>query len=323
MANYSLAVDIGGTQIRVALIDEGGRIVAREAARTLARQGREDVVERLMAALEKACARAGKAAIVGVGLSMPGPIDPQTGIIYNPPNLPGWDGYSLKPELESRFPFPAVFGNDANLAALAEHAYGAGRGHTDMIYLTISTGIGGGIIADGKLYAGYRGFSGELGHMTIDPDGPRCNCGNHGCLEAMASGTAVARMARERLSAGRTSSMLDMAQGSLEDVDAQIVAEAAEAGDALALEIMSEAANNLGIGIVSLLHIFDPEIVVLGGGMSQSFDLLLPGIVRQTELRGMAHVKGRQPVVKTALGDDVGLLGAAALAFRTFGGADK
>ncbi|MCI0439205.1 MAG: ROK family protein [Chloroflexi bacterium] len=321
MTHYSLAVDIGGTQIRVALVDEDGRIVAREAARTLARQGREDVVERLMAALDKACDRADRDAIVGVGLSMPGPIDPHTGVIYNPPNLPGWDGYSLKPELESRYPFRAVFGNDANLAALAEHAYGAGRGHTDLIYLTISTGIGGGIIADGRLYAGYRGFSGELGHMTIDPDGPRCNCGNHGCLEAMASGTAVARMARERLSAGRASTMLDMAQGGIEGVDASIAARAAEAGDTLALEIMSEAANNLGIGIVSLLHIFDPEIVVLGGGMSQSLGLLLPGIVRQIELRGMAHVKGRQPVVKSALGDDAGLLGAAALVFRTFGGA--
>ena len=304
--------------MRVALIDETGKIAVREAISTLAQQGREDVVKRLMELTEKVFSQAASGSVVSIGACLPGPIDPRSGVVYNPPNLPGWDGFSLRPELESRFPVPATFGNDANLAALAEQRYGAGQGNNDLIYLTVSTGIGGGIIADGRLYVGYRGFSGELGHIIIDPDGPICNCGNHGCLEAMASGTAVARIARERLSGGESSSVLAEAGGNLESVNAQIVAEAAESGDRMSLEIMSEAANNLGIGIVSLLHVFDPEVIVIGGGMSQSLDLLLPGISRQIEMRGMTHIKGRQPIVKSRLGDEIGVLGAAALAFATF-----
>jgi glucokinase len=246
---------------------------------------------------------------------MPGPVDPETGILYNPPNLPGWDRFSLKPVFEQEFGVSVFVGNDANCAALAEHRYGAGRGHRHVIYLTVSTGIGGGIIIDNKLFAGRSGFGAELGHMTIDRNGPQDNCGNVGCLEALASGTAVGRMGRERLLSGETSSMLGLAGGVIENVNARVVSDAALAGDSVAMSIMQEVATNLGIGVVSILHAFDPDVIIIGGGMSNSLDQLLPGINAEIDRHSMGNFHGRRPIVKSELGDDVGILGAAALVF--------
>ena len=315
MTQYALVADLGGTQLRVALVDGDGNISQRHATPTLAHQGRDDVVNRFIASLDQVATSADRRDIVGIGVSIAGPTDPETGTMYDPPNLPGWHGFSAKPILEERLSLKAWFANDATLGALAEFAYGAGRGYKHMIYMTVSTGIGGGIVIDGKLYNGGRGFAGELGHMTIDRDGPKCNCGNTGCLEILASGTAVAVMARERLVASESSALQSLSGGDLSEVDARMVAEAANSGDSLSRAVMQEAATNLGIGIVSLLHIFDPEIIVIGGGMSQNFQLLLPGITEQIDRRAMAQYKGRMPVVKSELGDDVSLLGAAALAF--------
>ena len=315
MTQHALSADLGGTQIRVALVDRNGRVSARRATPTLAHQGREDVLARFMAAVDAVASGIAPSSLVGVGVCMPGPIDPDSGVLFNPPNLPGWDGFSLKPILENRLALKVWVGNDATLAALAEHVYGAGRGYKHLVYMTLSTGIGGGIIVDGKLYTGHRGFAGEVGHITIDRNGPQCNCGNVGCLEAMASGTAVARMARERLAGGAPRVLRELAGGDLDKVDARMVAEAAASGDALAQAIMEEVGTNLGIGIVSLLHAFDPEVIVIGGGMSASLDLFLPGITGEIERHAMVQQGGRVPVVKSELGDDVSLLGAAALAF--------
>ena len=316
MTQHALAADLGATQIRVALVNQAGQVSHRQAAATLAHQGRDKVLSRFVHLLEQVASSAKSATPVGIGVSLASPTDPDTGVMYNPPNLPGWDGFSLKPVLEEKFSLKASLANDATLAALAEHVYGAGRGYKHMIYMTLSTGIGGGIIMDGRLYTGDRGFAGEVGHVTIDRSGPPCNCGNTGCLETLASGTAVARMARERLEAGEDSVLLEQG-GQPDKVDAQMVAEAAISGDRLAQSIMRQVASNLGIGIVSLLHAFDPEIIVVGGGMSSSLQLLLPGIAQEIGRRAMVHQRDRVPVVKSELGDDVSLLGAAALAFET------
>ena len=223
--------------------------------------------------------------------------------------------FSPKTYLEDKLGLPVSLANDATLGAMGEHVFGAGRGSDNMIFMTVSTGIGGGIITDGRLYMGHKGFAGEIGHITIDRNGPTCNCGNFGCLEVMASGTAVARMAYERLSAGEPSSLLAAAGGNASEVGARMVAEAASSGDSLAQSLMAEVATNLGIGIVNLMHIFDPELIVIGGGMSQSLDILLPGINQEIQRRAMAHLRDRRPVVRSELGDDVSLLGAAALVF--------
>jgi glucokinase len=312
----ALAADVGGTSIRVALVGRRGRIAQRRSIPTLADEGRDAVLGRLVAALREIASLAQPGSLVGLGLSMPGPTDPGSGTVYNPPNLPGWGVFSPKPLLEEKLSLKASVGHDATLAALAEHVYGAGRGYKHMIYMTVSTGIGGGLVIGGRLYEGRGGFAGELGHMTIDPDGPRCNCGNAGCLEALASGTAVARIAQERLSSRGGGSLLERAGGDARGVDARVVAEAAAAGGPLALEIMREVGANLGIGIANLLNALDPELIVIGGGMSQSLDLLMPGIVQEVERRAMVHHRGWLPVVRSELGDDASLLGAAALAFK-------
>ncbi|MCH8184500.1 MAG: ROK family protein [Chloroflexi bacterium] len=313
MTTYALAADLGGTQIRVALVDRGGSITQRHAIPTLAQSPRGEVVERFVAALKQVAATVEVDSLAGVGVSLASPTDPETGVMFNPPNLPGWDGFSVKPVIEAELSARASCANDATLGALAEQKYGAGKGYRHLIYMTVSTGIGGGIVVDGRLYTGRGGFAGEIGHLTVERSGPQCNCGSYGCLEALASGTAVARIARERLDAGEASSL-----AGAPEVDARAVAHAAEAGDAMALAIMNEAGASLGVGIVTLLNILDPEVIVIGGGMSQSLHLLLPGIEKEIEARAMAHNRGRMPVVKSELGDDVSLLGAAGLAFDAY-----
>ena len=322
MKTHALAADLGGTNTRVALLDKDGRMSHRRSFPTVASQGRDAVMERLADGLERAIAQVDRSSVVGVGVSVASPTDPETAVMYDPPNLPGWDGFSPKPVLEDRMSLKVAVANDATLGALAEHRYGAGRGHRHMVYITVSTGIGGGVVLDGELYTGSRGFAGEVGHITIDRNGPQCNCGNLGCLEVMASGTAVARMARERLSSGESSVLLDAAGGDLGKVDAPMVAEGAKSGDALAQSIMDEVSTNLGIGIVSLIHVFDPDVIVIGGGMSQNLDMMLPGIARVIDQRAMSQHRGRMPVVRSRLGDDVSLMGAAALAFKAYGGGE-
>ena len=317
MTEYALVADLGGTRTRVALADRAGKVHHRVVAPTDAHTGREAVVARLLTALQGVASQVRREQLVGVGVSLAGPTDPQTGKMHNPPNLPGWDGYSLKPFLRERLSLEASFGNDANLAALAEHTHGAGRPYSHMVYMTLSTGIGGGVILDGRLYTGAHGYAGEVGHITIDRNGPVCNCGNVGCLEAMASGTAVARMAAERIASGEAAGF----PGSKASApDARAVFEAARSGDSVAKSIVREVSTNLGVGIVSLLHAFDPEAIVVGGGMSENLNLLLPGVDREIELHAMAHQRRGIPIVKSELGDDVGLIGAAVLAFEAYDG---
>ena len=305
--------------MRAALVDRYGRVSQRIVAPTLAHRGRDDVVGRFLATVDRvASSHAPGDSLIGIGVSLASPTDPQTGVMHNPPNLSGWDGYSLKPVLETRMSLRCSLGNDASLATLAEHVHGAGRGYRHMLYMTLSTGIGGGIIVDGNLYTGFQGSAGEFGHISISEDGPMCNCGNIGCLEALASGTAVARIAQEKLASGEGSVLTDLAGGSIENVDARMVADAAVGGDRLCRSIMHEVATNLGRGIINLLHAFDPEVVVIGGGMSASLDLLLPGISQEIGRHAMVQQRGRVPLVKSELGDNATLIGAAALAFEAY-----
>ena len=317
MALLSLVADLGGTNMRAALVTDSGALVKRQMESTRVDAGREVVMESLASALLDVKATADNSPLIGVGLSVASPTDSKTGEMYDPPNLhgEGWHLFSPKKYLEEKLGLPVSLANDATLGAMGEHAFGAGRGTNNMIFMTLSTGIGGGVITNGKLYTGHKGFAGEIGHITIDKNGPACNCGNAGCLETMASGTAVARIAFERLSAGESSSLLEAAGGDASAVDAKLVAQEAIAGDALAKSLMDEVATNLGIGIVSLMHIFDPELIVIGGGMSQNLDMFLPEINREIQRHAMTHLKDRRPIVKSELGDDVSLLGAAALVF--------
>ena len=316
MTEYALVADVGGTRTRVALVDATGAIVVRHSAETLAREGRAAVMNRLADALEHVASER-RTEIKGVGLSLASPVEPGTGVMYNPPNLGSeWHLFTPIPMLQERLSLPVYAENDATLGALGEHAFGAGRGCDNMVYMTVSTGIGGGIIIGGNLYTGTNGFGGEIGHMTIDQNGPLDNCGNVGCLEALASGTALARMAQERIEAGERSVMLAFAGGDIKAVDARIVVQAAQQDDALAQSLMQEVGRSLASGIITLMHIFDPQLIVIGGGLGQNLDMFMPTIESEVKSRAMAHFQGEVPVAKSQLGDDVSLLGAATLVFK-------
>ena len=315
MERLALAVDLGGTQIRAALADGQGRLSERISTLTQAEEGVQRVVARMMDVIRSLVGKAEGENLEAIGVGSPGPLDPWRGLIRSAPNLPGWRDVPLRDILADEFGLPVYLGNDANLAALAEHRFGAGKGSANLVYLTISTGIGGGVVSEGQLVHGRHGLASEPGHMVLERGGPRCGCGKKGCLEALASGTAIAREAREALMAGRPSLIGELADGELHRVDARLVAEAAERGDPLAQEIYHRAGFYIGLGIVNLMHIFNPEVVILGGGVTRAGDLLMAPIRKAVAERALAPFQEDFTIVLSGLGGDVGLLGAAAWAF--------
>jgi glucokinase len=310
---YIVGVDLGGTQLRAALSDASGRIYRRLAEPTKAVEGVEAVLSRLKDLLRQTMAGVPPTEIEAIGISAPGPLDPRAGVILTAPNLPGWNEVPLRHIIAAEFGYPTYLGNDANLAALAEGRFGAGRGLKDFIYITVSTGIGGGVITDGRLLLGERGLGAEVGHMTLEANGPRCNCGNIGCLEALASGTAIAREATLRLSEGCSSLISDMVQGDLSRVTGQTVYEAAQKGDPLAHEVFARAGFYLGVGLVNLLYLFNPSRIILGGSVMKAGDLILNPVWEVVRRRISRFYWERLSIVLADLGDDVGLLGAVAL----------
>ncbi len=317
---YYIGVDIGGTHIRAArFVRDSQAPETKTKIPTQGALGAEAVFERMEAAI-RAVAGDDLSQIAGIGLAAPGPIDPYTGTVLSAPNLPGWVDVPLRDYIENRLGRPTFLGNDANLAALGEWKFGAGRGHHDVLYLTISTGIGAGVISGGHLILGARGLATEIGHMLAVPDGAPCGCGQRGHLETVASGTAIGRIARERLAAGEGagSKILDLASGDLANVTGAVVGAAALAGDALATAIVVEAGTLLGRTVASLLHAFNPSIVICGGGVSLLGDILLDPMRAAIQQYTMDEVYWRNcPVVLATLGDDGGLVGAAALAMES------
>jgi glucokinase len=311
MRDRIVAIDVGGTRIRVAVGQADGRIIAQKARATQASQGHERVVDRIVETVRDIVDDWSR--VQGIGLAAPGTLDVRKGIVFEAPNLPGMIDYPMQARLQSEFPVPAFIGNDANLAALAEHRFGAGRGVDHMVYMTISTGIGGGIIADGKLFLGWRGFAGEVGHQTLEAHGPRCNCGNIGCLEVLAAGPAIARNARAALHAGRESALRSMVDDNLDKLSTAMVTQAAKAGDPLARELFEHAGYYIGLGIVNLVHILDTELFVLGGGVAiNAWDLLYPSLLGTLDRHAMPSMRKGVRIVQAQLGDDVGLIGVLA-----------
>lgn len=307
-----IGVDLGGTQIRAILRDAQGNIVSRASTLTQASDGQEQVIARIIETVRQTMGEISQGAIGGIGIGVPGPVDPWTGVVLQAPNLPGWRDVPIRDIVRSAFGVPVEVGNDANLAALGEHMYGAGVGVANLIYVTISTGIGGGIIADGRLLLGAKGLAGEFGHQTLVPDGPLCGCGNRGCLEALGSGTAIARMAREAVARGQGQKLLELAQGSVEALDARVVASAARAGDAVAQDILRCAATYVGIGLANVVNILNPELIVLGGGVTRMGELLFDPVREVIAQRAMPVMRAVR-IVPAALGGDVVLFGAVAL----------
>jgi len=316
MERVAVAVDLGGTHLRTAVCTAQGRILSRTKTETEAHLGAEHVVARMADLIRNAVRDIPRESVLGVGIGAPGPLNPHTGIIINCPNLPGFEDYPLRDRIAGMVGLPTIVENDANAAAVGEHRFGAGKGFCHIVYLTISTGIGGGIIADNRLLWGNTGLAGEVGHMTLEANGPRCNCGNIGCLEVLAAGPAIARNAREAIGSGRATTILDMTPNrDPERISARIVTDAAKAGDALAAELLAHAGFYIGVGVVNLLHLFNPGRVIIGGGVSFAGDLLFEPIRRTVAERATPIFLKGVDIVPAALGDDAGLLGAASLVF--------
>jgi glucokinase len=316
MREIAVGIDLGGTQVRAALVDDGGNILARAEERTDAMAGPDCVLGQIQGLTERLLVGVDRSLVVGVGVSAPGPLDTEAGLALDVPTLKGFANYPLAEELRRRLSFPVRLENDGIAAAIGEWQFGAARGVNNSVYVTISTGIGGGAIIDGRVLRGRKGMAGHIGHMSVAPNGELCLCGNRGCFEAYGSGTAFTARARKRAAECAETSL---GKGG-EPIDSRSVFAAGRAGDVLANDLIDEEAEILGRGFTSLLHIFSPEIVVVGGGLSHEFDRLQPGIqdyISRWAMPAFRDVK----VVCAALGQNSGLVGAAALAFlaRTLG----
>jgi len=311
-----LALDIGGTKIAAGVVDGSGRVHSFLVAPSRAQEGPGPILERLFELGRQAVADSGVAwdDIPAVGIGCGGPLDAERGVLLSPPHLPGWDEVPVTALAEAAYERPAVLENDATAAACGEHRYGAGAGTRHMVYLTLSTGVGGGVVVDGRLYRGARGNGGELGHVTVDWRGRLCRgCGRRGCLEAYVSGTSIAERAAEAFhEAG-----MKVPDG----VTAADVAAAARSGDAVAIAVWDETVTALACGVTSLVNLFEPELVVIGGGVSRSGEQLLAPVrewVRANSMRPAAQGAG---IVASALGEQVGVVGAAAIVYdRTASG---
>jgi glucokinase len=315
MTTY-IAVDMGGTNIRAARFAPNGQLLQRARHPTPKDAGGEVVLEQIAGAIREVLPT--DDGVKAIGISAPGPLDPFSGVLYRAANVPSWVNFPLKDKVESIFELPVAVGNDANLAAMGEWKFGAGRGHNDLLFLTISTGIGGGAIVGGRLLVGARGLAAELGHTTITPDGPVCGCGRRGHLEALASGPAIGRATRRRLYAGAKSKIYDLVNGKIEDVTAEHVGQAAQLGDEFAIAQLAEAGAYIGCAIADFLHFSNPSIVIIGGGVALNVGEFLLGPLRRATQERLMDEHYACDIVPAQLGDDVGLLGTLALAAEMY-----
>ena len=315
--DVALVMDLGGNWIRVALASRDGDLLWREREPTNSSEGGPAVTARVDRLIQLGISQAGRRRIAGIGMGLASPVDPETGIMYNPPHIPGLDGVSFKSLWEKKLGLPILVGNDATLAALGEYRYGSGVDARVLVYITISTGIGGGVVIDGRPLMGAFGMAGELGHMSIDRNGPRCQCGGAGHLEAVASGTSIANSARKWAADKARSVMWELVSGDLGLISSERVFEAAARGDSTAQEILEDAARALGMGLVNVLHVLNPDVIVIGGGVSRNWDYLRQTVESYIEAQAMDHVKKLGFELRvSALGDEIGLLGAAALVWH-------
>ncbi len=319
---HVLGFDLGGTKFAYGVVREDGVVLASDKVDTLAQEGPAQACQR---AITGAQALLGKLNIkpnqlLGVGIASPGPLDQAKGCVVGSPNLPGWSDYPIARTLGDAFGLRARIDNDANAAALGEHRFGAGVGKRHLVYVTISTGIGGGVIVDNRLMRGANGNAAELGHLILDYHGPACPCGANGCFEMFASGTAWARLAREALAQGRTSTLSHLA-GSPDKINARHIFAAAEAGDSLAAELLANEIEYLGRGFAVIINTFNPERIVVGGGVASVGEKFLAPVRQRALQLAFPRLAAACDIVPAALGGDVGVVGGAACAFEEFSAA--
>src|SRR5215216_5105513 len=301
------AVDLGGTHLRVALVDDAGRIFKQLKQETPKGDSANCIIDALVRAAQQW--DSDKLPVVAASIMVPGPVDSDKAVVLQAPNLPSLVNFALKAELEQRLGWPVFLENDANAAAVGEMWMGAARGCRDVMSVTLGTGVGGGVILDGKLWRGSHGSAGEIGHTTVDPfSGLKCKCGNTGCLELFASATAIVRMTRESLSLFPETSLKS------DDLTAEKVYDAGQKGDELALAVFKRFGMYLGIGLANLINLIDPQIIVITGGVVNGWDLFSGEMYRQVKERAFRTTAQQVKIAKAECGDNAGLLGAARLA---------
>src|SRR4051812_22172111 len=288
MPSFAIGVDLGGTNLRVAAVDESGKLLEKGTSGTEGGKGRDQVINDMTTVILELAVKfqsAGK--LAGIGVGVPGIIDMRTGMLRESPNLPGWHDYPVRKEIEKRLNAPVILENDANAAALGESWLGAARDHESMCMLTLGTGVGGGVVLEGDVWRGMTGMAGELGHITVDPNGPPCGCGSRGCVEQYASATAITRMAKEAIANGSAPELERAAHGNVE-FSAKSVHQMAVQGDEPARAIFRKVGWALGIVIADLANIFNASMYVIGGGVSSSWDAFAPALL--DELRNRSFV---------------------------------
>ncbi|GAC1431497.1 MAG: ROK family glucokinase [Terriglobales bacterium] len=335
MPNYSIGVDLGGTNLRIAAVDDQGKLLEKITLGTQVALGRERVINDMCEAISQLTKRyANLATLQGIGIGVPGIIDMKTGMVRESPNLPGWTESPVRAEIEKRLGTRVILENDANVAALGEKWLGAGREVEDLAVLTLGTGVGGGIILGGRILHGMTGMAGEFGHVTVEPNGVRCGCGNHGCLEQYASATAVVRMAKEAIASGALSE-LSRATDPDAEFSAKAVYNLAIQGDEESKKIFRRVGRALGIALADLVNALNLPMYVIGGGVSSAWDAFSPVIFEELRQRSMVYAATapdtpagdaqgasgqvgpegptRTIITRALLGSDAGLYGAARL----------
>lgn len=315
--DFLVGVDLGGTKIFTVLADQSAEILSEVRLDTESDRGMNVVLGNVYRSIDKVMVDAGVASaqMAAIGVGAPGPLDTGTGVIHEAPNL-GWRDVPLGRLLTERYSVPVLLDNDANLAALGEKRYGAGRDAGDLVYITVSTGVGAGIIINNKIHHGHSDAAGEIGHISVDPDGPECGCGSIGCLETLASGTALARQAKELVASGSGQGILERAGGAIDNISARTIGEAAANGDAEAVRLIRQAGTCLGFAIANLVNLLNPSLIVIGGGVARIGPILFDAIEVEVRHRTMPASRKGLRIVPAALGDRSGVMGAIALAIE-------
>ena len=317
-----IGVDLGGSAVRIGVVTRAGRLRHFKQIRIPEGRKKDLVLACITGGVRELIALEAKKGnkVISVGVGSPGIIKRDKGVVVTSPNFPGWSNVPLKSLIEEAVHLPVFLDNDANAAAFGEKWRGAGRKVNSLICLTMGTGIGGGIILDGNLWHGAHGMGGEIGHMTIDPDGPRCSCGNYGCLEAYSSATGMVRGATEAIKEGKRTILKKLSNGDDRQITAKMIYEAATQGDRLSIAILKKAGSSLGIAIISLINILNPDMIVLTGAVTGAWDLFMPAAYEEIEKRAYSSVMNRTKIVRGKLPGSAGVVGAAGLAWRQMDG---
>lgn len=311
---YVVGVDVGGTKIATGLMNTNGKIIDQTIVPTEAEKGPRSVINRIIDTTYQVIEKSNimKKNVRALGIGVPGPLNTKKGLVKNPPNLPYWDNVPIVKILEKEFKLPIIMENDANAATIAEYLFGKGKGLDNFIYITVSTGIGGGIITDGKLFKGESGNAVEIGHMTINFKGPQCGCGNYGCWEAYASGSALAGFAKEGIASGKKTLIKELAGKN--SISAEHVFAAALQGDTFAKELVEKEGFYLGVGLANIINTFNPKLISIGGGLSNAWDMFYEKMICVVNSLALKANNEDVRIVKASLGKNVGLVGACAIA---------